>query len=302
MHKPVMLNEVLHALHPQNNETYIDATFGAGGYSQALLEQADCSVVAIDRDPEAAERAELFRHRYPGRFSFYNGKFGDMAQFVPPLGYDGIVFDLGVSSPQLDDGARGFSFKHDGPLDMRMDKQGLTAAELVNTFEEKEIARILWVYGEEKRSRAVARAIVAKRKEVPFSTTAQLADVVRAVVGFIRVGFDPATRSFQALRLFVNNELGELEEGLDASEVLLKAGGRLVVVSFHSLEDRIVKTFLKQKSGNMPRASRHIPDPLQAPPTFILKDKKSLVPQEAEVRENTRARSARLRWAIRGEA
>lgn len=302
MHKPVMLNEVLHALQPRTHETYIDATFGAGGYSQAILEQTDCAVIALDRDPEAAERAELFKSRYPGRFSFYPGRFGDMAKLVPSQVYDGIVFDLGVSSPQLDDGARGFSFKHDGPLDMRMDKQGLTAAELVNTFDEKEIARILWVYGEEKRSRAVARAVVAKRELIPFTTTLQLAEVVRAVVGFIRVGFDPATRSFQALRLYINNELGELEAGLHGSEALLKTGGRLVVVSFHSLEDRIVKTFLREKTGNTPRASRHRPDPLRSSPTFFLKDKKSILPQETELKENPRARSARLRWAVRGEA
>ncbi len=302
MHKPVMLNEVLQALNPQDQETYIDATFGAGGYSQAILEKADCSVVAIDRDPEAASRADLLKQNYPKRFSFVEGRFGEMVNLVPPQGYDGIVFDLGVSSPQLDDGARGFSFKQDGPLDMRMDKQGLTAADVVNTFEEKEIARILWVYGEEKRSRSVARVIIEKRKITPFTTTTQLADVIRSVVGFERVGFDPATRSFQALRLYVNNELGELEEGLNASEALLKKGGRLVVVSFHSLEDRLVKTFLKEKSGNTPRPSRHAPNPLQKPPTFILKEKKSVVPSEAELRQNPRARSARLRWAVKGEA
>jgi len=299
MHKPVMLTEVLEALQPQDKEIYVDATFGGGGYSQAILDTADCSVVAMDRDPEAAERAALFQQRYPGRFSFYQTRFGEMANVVPPQGYDGIVFDLGVSSPQLDDGARGFSFKHDGPLDMRMDKQGLTAADVVNTFEEKEIARILWVYGEEKRSRAVARAIVAQR---PFSTTGQLAEVIRSVVGFVRVGFDPATRSFQALRLYVNDELGELEKGLEASEALLKKGGRLVVVSFHSLEDRLVKTFLRQKSGNTPRASRHLPERVSSPASFILQEKKALSPQDAELRENPRARSARLRWAVKGAA
>jgi 16S rRNA (cytosine1402-N4)-methyltransferase len=295
-----MLQQVIETLAPCTGESYIDATFGAGGYSRAILEKAACTVVALDRDPEAYEQAQTLQIAYPDRFMFFPGRFSEMCALVPKRSYDGIVFDLGVSSPQLDQASRGFSFKHEGPLDMRMDKEGLTAADVVNTFEEKEIARILWVYGEERRSRAVARAIVEKRKEIPFSTTVQLADLIRKVVGFERVGFDPATRTFQALRLYVNNELGELEEGLKASENLLKAGGRLVVVSFHSLEDRIVKTFLKERSGASPRASRHFPDPLQRKPSFFLKNKKPIAPQEQELKRNPRARSARLRWAIRG--
>ncbi len=301
MHNPVMVREVLDTLSPQKQETYIDATFGAGGYSRAILEKADCSVVALDRDPEAVDRAKSLKTQYPDRFNFFPGRFSDMKKIVPPLDYDGIVFDLGVSSPQLDEAERGFSFKHEGPLDMRMEKQGLSAADVVNTFDEKEIARILWVYGEERRSRAIARAIIAKRKETPFVTTTQLADVVRAIVGFERPGFDPATRTFQALRLYVNEELRELEEGLKASEDLLKAGGRLVVVSFHSLEDRIVKTFLKEKSGGLSHASRYLPELPQQEALFVLKNKKPLAPQEDELRSNPRARSAHLRWAIRKE-
>lgn len=298
MHKSVMLYEVLETLNPQDKATYIDATFGAGGYSRAILEKADCSVVAIDRDPEAYERAEKLKDSFPHRFSFFQGKFGEMTQLVPKIPYDGIVFDLGVSSPQLDEVERGFSFKTDGPLDMRMEKKGLSAADVVNSFEEKEIARILWVYGEERKSRAIARAIIEKR---PFETTKQLADLVRAIVGFERPGFDSATRTFQALRLYVNDELGELERGLEASETLLKVGGGLVVVSFHSLEDRIVKTFLKERSGGQPHTSRYLPEAPRRRATFLLKNRKALLPQEEEIKLNPRARSARLRWATRIE-
>ncbi len=301
MHKPVMLREVLETLAPHDNETYIDATFGVGGYSRAILEQAKCSVVALDRDPEAQEHAGLLKDQYQDRFSFYQGRFGKMGQLVPVMGYDGIVFDLGVSSPQLDEGERGFSFKTEGPLDMRMERTGLSAADIVNSFEEKEISRILWVYGEERRSRAIARALVEKRKDQPFTTTTQLANVARAIVGFERPGFDSATRTFQALRLFVNDELGELERGLEASEKLLKAGGRLVVVSFHSLEDRIVKNFLKERSVNLPHASRHSPEISQPRATFQLMSRKALLPQEDEIKTNFRSRSARLRWAIRNK-
>lgn len=300
MHSPVMVREVLETLSPRSHETYIDATFGGGGYSRAILEEADCSIVAIDRDPCAEQRALSFQDQYPRRFTFIQGRFGDMGILVPPQHYDGIVFDLGVSSPQIDEAARGFSFKQTGPLDMRMESSGLSAADVVNTYGEKEIASILWTYGEERRSRAIARAIVADRKENPFTTTTQLAELVRKIVGFERVEFDPATRTFQALRLYVNNEVTELERGLHASEELLKEGGRLVVVSFHSLEDRIVKTFLKEKSGTTPRPSRYLPEASPTTPTFFLKNRKSLTPQYDEIKMNSRARSARLRWAIKG--
>ncbi|MBY0292639.1 MAG: 16S rRNA (cytosine(1402)-N(4))-methyltransferase RsmH [Alphaproteobacteria bacterium] len=296
MHKSVMLREVLETLMPRDKETYIDATFGVGGYSEAFLKHANCSVVALDRDPEAQKSAQALKDKYPSRFTFCEGRFGDMSQLVPSFEYDGIVFDLGVSSPQLDKVERGFSFKAQGPLDMRMERKGLSAADVVNTFEEKEISHILWVYGEERRSRALARAIVQQR---PFETTTQLADVVRAIVGFERPGFDPATRTFQALRLYVNEELDELQRGLEASEKLLKEGGRLVVVSFHSLEDRIVKTFFKERSGKMPRSSRYLPESPSLQSTFQLKSRKALLPQEEEIKDNPRARSARLRWGVR---
>lgn len=302
MHKPVMLDEVLESLKPHEQETFIDATFGAGGYSAAILEKANCFIVALDRDPEAAIRAQSFKNKYNDRFSFYEGRFGDMERLIPAAGYDGIVFDVGVSSPQLDEGERGFSFRMEGPLDMRMEKKGLSAADVVNSFEEKEIARIIWIYGEERRSRAIARAIVEKRRVHPFKTTTQLADLVRSIVGVERPGFDPATRTFQALRLYVNDELGELERGLEASEKLLKIGGRLVVVCFHSLEDRIVKNFLKKKSGGLSHPSRYLPEAPYLEPTFQLKSRKALMPGDAEIKSNPRARSARLRWGIRIES
>ncbi|MBP9692050.1 MAG: 16S rRNA (cytosine(1402)-N(4))-methyltransferase RsmH [Alphaproteobacteria bacterium] len=298
MHKPVMLREVVDILSPCDRETYIDATFGAGGYSRAILEKADCSLVALDRDPEAQERAQVLKSLYQDRFQFCEGRFGKMLELVPSQKYEGVVFDLGLSSPQIDEAERGFSFKAEGPLDMRMEKRGLSADDVINRFEEQEIARILWVYGEERRSRAIARAIIKKR---PFKTTTQLADLIRSIVGFERLGFDPATRSFQALRLYINDELGELERGLEAAEKLLKTGGRLIVVSFHSLEDRIVKLFLNQRSGFNPHASRHLPEKPQVHSTFLLKNRKAITPQEDEIRANPRSRSARLRWAIRME-
>lgn len=301
MHEPVLIKEMLQALAPQDRETYIDATFGAGGYSRAILEKADCFVIALDRDPEATERAQLLKKEYKDRFSFYEGRFGDMEHLVPSREYDGIVFDVGVSSPQLDEASRGFSFKKEGPLDMRMEKTGLSAADVVNTFDEKEIAHILWVYGEERKSRAIARKIVETRKESPFTTTQQLADVVRSVVRAERPGFDPATRTFQALRIYVNDELGELEKGLESSERLLKTDGRLVVITFHSLEDRLVKNFLNKRTGRQSNPSRYQPDLPSSFPTFQLINRKAIAPADEEKRRNPRARSAHLRSAIRLE-
>ncbi len=299
MHNPVMVKEVLETLSPQDAETYIDATFGAGGYTRAILQTAKCKVIAFDRDPDAEQRAEPLSSEFKNRFVFKKGRFGDMDQILSATQVEGVVFDIGVSSYQIDKPERGFSFKFEGPLDMRMEKSGLSAADVVNSFDEKEIARILWVYGEERRSRAIAKAICERRKIAPFTTTKHLADLVREIVSFERPGFDPATRTFQALRLYVNDELGELERGLKASEKLLKEGGRLVVVSFHSLEDRIVKDFLRARSGGLPQVSRHMPDVPKVRSTFTLKTKKALTPGEEEIRSNPRARSAKLRWAIR---
>ncbi|MCC6470410.1 MAG: 16S rRNA (cytosine(1402)-N(4))-methyltransferase RsmH, partial [Alphaproteobacteria bacterium] len=261
-HRPVMVREVLAALNPRAGALYIDATFGGGGYSSALLAAADCRVFGIDRDPRAAARAEALARRHQGRLTFVLGRFGDMLDLLRQRGVtraDGVAFDLGVSSPQIDDPARGFSFRADGPLDMRMGDEGPSAAEIVNTLPEATLADILYRLGEERRSRAVARAIVAARAAKPITRTLELAEIVRRAVGPAPKGIDAATRSFQAIRIYTNDELGELDRGLSAAEILLNPGGRLAVVAFHSLEDRAVKSFLRSRSGAEPRASRHMP-------------------------------------------
>lgn len=302
-HKPVLLQEVLAILRPRDGGIYVDGTFGRGGYSRALLEAADCMVYAIDRDRAAiAAGAELAR-AHDGRLVLIEGTFGAMDDLLGAEGVtlvDGIALDLGVSSPQLDDAARGFSFQQDGPLDMRMGEDGLTAAEVVNTYEEKDLADILHRYGEERKARQVARAIVAARREQPIERTLALAEIVRRAVKQGKDKIDPATRTFQGLRIYVNDELGELERGLEAAEQLLAPGGRLAVVSFHSLEDRIVKTFLRDRSRQRPRGSRHLPaaEP-QGYATFDLISRGAIRPSDAEARDNPRARSARLRTAER---
>jgi 16S rRNA (cytosine1402-N4)-methyltransferase len=299
-HRPVMLAEMLAALAPADGETHVDATFGRGGCARALLEAARCRVEAVDRDPAAAEAAQALVARYPDRFAFRPGRFGDLDRLVAgPV--DGVAFDLGVSSPQLDDPARGFSFRADGPLDMRMSGEGPTAADAVNRLPEEELARIVYEYGEERMSRRVARAVVAARAEAPIERTRQLAEIVRRVVPRSADGIDPATRTFQALRLYVNAELEELDRGLAAAERLLGPGGRLAVVSFHSLEDRRVKRFLAGRSGAGPGVSRHMPArPSARPaPTFRLMRRRPVAPAAAEIAANPRARSARLRAAVR---
>jgi 16S rRNA (cytosine1402-N4)-methyltransferase len=303
-HAPVMVREVLAALNPRAGALYIDATFGGGGYSTALLDAADCRVVGIDRDPAAARRAECLALRYPGRLTFVLGRFGEMLSLLKARGVtraDGVAFDLGVSSPQLDDPARGFSFRADGPLDMRMGSEGPTAAEIVNSLSEEALADILYRLGEERRSRAVARAIVAARATKPITRTLELAEIVRRAVGRAPKGIDAATRSFQAIRIYTNDELGELDRGLSAAEILLNPGGRLAVVSFHSLEDRAVKSFLRSRSGAEPRASRHLPIAARntPQPSFRLLFRGALTPGADEVSSNPRARSARLRAAER---
>lgn len=304
-HIPVMLSEVLAHLRPHDGETYVDGTLGAGGYTRAILDQADCTVIAIDRDPEAHRRAEAWRGAYGDRLVLVHDAFGNVADIVEsPV--NGFVLDLGLSSMQLDQGARGFSFRFDGPLDMRMDTtQGESAADLVNTLPEKDLADLIYLYGEERHSRRIARAIVTARAERPIDTTGALASLVRSVLPRGRKNeSDPATRTFQALRIAVNDELGELERALAGSERILAEGGRLVVVTFHSLEDRIVKNFMKERSGDVPSPSRHLPAASAAgpQPTFRLMTKKALDPAEEETRRNPRARSARLRAAIRTRA
>ena len=299
-HVPVMLAEVLANLAPQDGATYLDATFGGGGYARAILEAAPgCTVFAIDRDPDAIARGAALAQRFAGRLHLVEGRFGDMLSLMRDRGItalDGVVMDLGVSSFQLDQAERGFSFRADGPLDMRMEKSGPSAAELVNSLPERELADIIFRFGEERFSRRIARAIVARRAEVPFTTTADLAALVRRAVPRDPSGIDGATRSFQALRIAVNDELGEVERGIAAAMELLAPGGRLVVVAFHSLEDRIAKQAMAAASGRG-GASRHDPAALfgRAKPAFHLLTPRALRPQDAECSANPRARSARLR-------
>jgi 16S rRNA (cytosine1402-N4)-methyltransferase len=301
-HVPVLLNEVVDALQPRDGGRYVDGTFGAGGYTAAMLDRADCRVIAIDRDPDAIAAGRPLAERYAPRLRLIEGRFGDMAELLSAEGVDdvdGVALDLGVSSMQFDQPGRGFSFRASGPLDMRMERKGPSAADLVNEAEEAELADIIWRYGEERRSRRVARAIVEARKDKRIETTGELAEIVRRAVGPQgRDESDPATRTFQALRIAVNDELGELERGLAAAEQVLAAGGRLAVVSFHSLEDRAVKEFVRARAGRTPGPSRHAPPRADARAP-VLRDltRKPLTPSAAEVSANPRARSARLRVA-----
>ncbi len=300
-HIPVMLAEVLAALAPRDDGIYLDGTFGGGGYAGAILGAARCTLYAIDRDPDAIARGAALAAKWPGQLHLLRGSFGNMLSLLSESGVtslDGVVLDLGVSSYQIDDPARGFSFRADGPLDMRMSREGPSAADLVNTLPEAELADVLYELGEEKRSRRVARAIVEARRETPIETTGRLASIIRAVVPPDRSGIDPATRSFQALRIRVNDELGEIERALAQAAALLAPGGRLVVVAFHSLEDRIVKRFMADAAGRAPAPSRHDPrglDRTDTPARFRLLETRPLRPGAAEEAANPRARSARLR-------
>jgi 16S rRNA (cytosine1402-N4)-methyltransferase len=301
-HIPVLLNEVVDALQPRDGGRYVDGTFGAGGYTTAMLDRAQCEVIAIDRDPDAIAAGREIARRYAPRLRLIEGRFGDMAELLSAEKIeevDGVALDLGVSSMQFDQAERGFSFRGDGPLDMRMEKNGPSAADLVNGADERELADIFWRYGEERRSRRVAHAIVERRREKKFETTGELAEIVRRAVGpSAKDESDPATRSFQALRIAVNDELGELERGLVAAEQVLAPGGRLAVVSFHSLEDRAVKEFVRARSGRAPAPSRHAPPRDKAPvASFNEITRRPVVPGEAELSANPRARSARLRVA-----
>jgi 16S rRNA (cytosine1402-N4)-methyltransferase len=300
-HVPVMLGEVLELLSPRAGRTYLDATFGGGGYTRAILAAADCTVFALDRDPDAIARGAALAALHPGRLHLIEGRFGDMVSLLAAEGVatlDGVVFDFGVSSFQLDEAARGFSFRADGPLDMRMDKRGPSAAELVNTLSDRELATVLTEFGEERHARRVARAILRARAEAPIETTARLAAIVRSAVPRSDDGIDPATRSFQAFRIAVNDELGEVSRGIAAAISLLAPGGRIIAVSFHSLEDRIVKRALAEAAGRGANPSRHDPAALataRAAPRLTLLTPKPLGPGDAERATNPRARSARLR-------
>ncbi len=301
-HLPVMLAEVLEALKPRDGAHYIDGTFGGGGYARAILEACDCRVLGIDRDPEAIARGEKLVALYPGRLTLVHGEFSQMDRLLADTGEsgtNGVVLDLGVSSFQFDEPARGFSFRADGPLDMRMSLSGLSAADVVNAADEKTLADIIARYGEERQARRIARAIVVAR---PLTRTVELAELVARTLGpaAARQPIHPATRTFQALRIHVNDELGELSRALEAATRALKPQGRLAVVSFHSLEDRIVKRFLAERSAAAPRASRHAPDTRTASaPLYRLLGSRPLGPGDAEVANNPRARSAKLRAAER---
>lgn len=299
-HVPVLLHEMLGWLAPREAATYLDATFGGGGYSAAILDAARCTVWAIDRDPDAIARGAGLAARFPGRLHLVHGAFGDMLDLLAGHGVaalNGVVLDLGMSSFQIDEPSRGFSFRTDGPLDMRMDRAGSSAADLVSSLPERELADLLHELGEERAARRIARAIVAARAEAPIVSTGQLARIIRGVLPPDRSGIDPATRSFQALRIRVNDELGEIARGLEAAARLLAHGGRLVVVSFHSLEDRIVKNFMVEASGRTPSPSRHDPRGLipRAAPDFRLLTPRAVRPGAVETAANPRARSARLR-------
>ena len=300
-HVPVLAREVVDALRPRDGGRYVDGTFGGGGYTKGILDRADCRVIAIDRDPDAVAAGQALAERYAPRLRLIEGRFGDMAELLSAEGVDevdGVALDLGVSSMQFDRAERGFSFRASGPLDMRMERHGTSAADLVNEAGEAELADIFWRYGEERHSRRVARAIVERRKEKRIETTGELAEIVRRVVGSsARDESDPATRSFQGLRIAVNDELGELERGLVAAEQVLAPGGRLAVVSFHSLEDRAVKDFVRVRAGRTPAPSRHAPPAESRAATLRDLTRRPVAPSAAEIAANPRARSARLRVA-----
>jgi len=301
-HIPVLLDEVLQALAAGPDDVVVDATFGAGGYSRALLENG-ARVYAFDRDPDAISAGAAMAAKYGGRLSLHPHRFSEMAKEMRRLGVpavDAVVMDIGVSSMQLDQAERGFAFSAEGPLDMRMSREGPSAADFLNSAREEEIADVLYTYGEERQSRRVARAIVAAR---PLRTTGDLARVVRKALGYhAGAPKDPATRSFQAVRIHVNAELEELEAGLRAAEILLREGGRLAVVTFHSLEDRIVKRFLREAAGANSGTSRHLPTRAAGPAPTFERLTKGIRPSDAEILRNPRARSATLRAAIRTAA
>ena len=300
-HTPVLLAEVMAALEPKPGQLIVDATFGAGGYTRAFLERG-AEVIGFDRDPSA--RAYAAGLGAAARLTLVEKRFSTMTEFVGSGRADGVALDLGVSSMQLDEASRGFSLMRDGPLDMRMGGEGPTAAELVNEAPQTELARILRDYGEERQARRIAAAIVRRRGEQPFTRTLDFAALVERALGGRRgAKIHPATRVFQALRIAVNAELEELEQGLAAAEQVLKAGGRLAVVSFHSLEDRIVKTFLAERSGRVAGGSRHAPPVDKGPaPSFELIFNGARGPTDAEAAANPRARSAKLRAAVRTSA
>jgi 16S rRNA (cytosine1402-N4)-methyltransferase len=303
-HIPVLGRQAVEMLSPRDGGIYIDATFGAGGYSRAILDIAGTRVIGIDRDRSAIMAGFDLVDRSDGRLTLVEDRFSHLAEICAAQGFDavdGVVMDVGVSSMQLDEAERGFSFRLGGPLDMRMGHDGPTAADVIAHASEADLANIIYIFGEERHSRAVARAIVAARKQAPVTTTRALADIVAKVVRSKPGEIHPATRTFQALRIFVNAELDELHLALSAAERVLKPGGRLAVVSFHSLEDRIVKNFFAQR-GKAGGGSRHLPEIAQAAPSFVILTKRPVTPDDDEISANPRARSAKLRAAERTTA
>lgn len=293
-----MLQEVLTALKPQKGEVYVDATFGNGGYTKAILETADCKVIALDRDPTVKIRVNEFKNMYGDRFEFRAGQFGDFADLVPEK-VNGAVFDIGVSSMQLDEAERGFSFSKEGALDMRMSQDGISAKDIVNSYDEEALADLIYQYGEERKSRQIAKRIAEYRQNKKIETTTELAEIIYSVIHKKFGEIDPATRTFQALRIAVNDELGELSRGLSGAANRLQKNGRLVVVDFHSLEDRIVKNFFKENGGKRIRVSKYAPELVQDEHLFA-EVSKVIMPTAEECGKNPRARSAKLRYAIRG--
>lgn len=308
-HIPVLCDEAICQLNIRNGGRYVDGTFGKGGYASRILEEASCQLFAIDRDPMAFSEAMNFSVRYGERFIPMQGCFGDMDSLLAAQGIgkvDSIVLDLGVSSLQLDDPSRGFSFRFNGPLDMRMGQDGPTAGDIVNSMTESDLADLIYTLGEERYSRRVSRAIVEARVNQPISSTDALAKIIRDVVPYKKFGqgIDPATKTFQALRIYVNDELGELDRGLEAAERILNPGGRLVIVAFHSLEDRRVKNFFNERQGKTTGRSRYLPpgEDNYKMPSFSVITKRPVRPSAAELKQNPRARSARLRVAERTSA
>ena len=306
-HVSVMTNEVVSGLNPRNGGIYVDGTFGQGGYSRAILDAAATRVFGIDRDPAAIDFGAELINEYPSRLTLIQGCFGDITKIMANEGIshvDGIMLDLGVSSPQIDNPDRGFSFRYDGPLDMRMENKGPTAADFINDATEEDIANVIYEYGDERHSRRIARRIVEARKLKPILSTSQLVNIIHSNVRRSRDGIHPATRTFMALRIQVNDELGELNRGLISAERILKPGGRLAVVAFHSLEDKKIKSFLHERGGLAAKGSRHMPETneINMAPSFNLVKRGVIKPAVSEVLSNPRSRSAKLRVAERTDA
>ena len=300
-HIPVMLTEVMQSLSPKDGGIYVDATFGFGGYSEAILNAADCKGIALDRDPTVKPRAEEMAAKYKNRFEFRAGKFGDFAKLVNE-NIDGAVFDIGVSSMQIDDAVRGFSFSKEAPLDMRMSCEGISAKDIINTYSEQELADLIYAYGEDRKSRVIARKILEYRKEKEIETTTELAEIIYSAIYRPKFGeLNPATRTFQALRIAVNDELEQLKQGLSGASSRLKSGAPLVVVDFHSLEDRIVKLFFKENCAKKIRVSKYAEvKPEEEQNCLFAEISKVIVPTKSECEQNPRAHCAKLRYAIRG--